>query len=462
MSLNVDSLIERLPRDASDRPLPAGLLHAVKGDWENALVQLEPALAPGPADDCRSAVVGAVVAGAASAAAHRLENGATVDALRLLAKIRPAAAYACAEDAASLNRSAAAAVARGLDQGVDAHRNGRFHDAMATYAAVLAVDPSSYNARHMLALAYKHVGNVATALRELGALACVSPYDHNLHHNLSNTIGLALKQAGESGDPVAAERLYEAAAAAGALKELNDPLNPMTRRGYDVPPTAPARVRAELTYANIHGHILPDDFLAYLTPDANVFECGGADGEDSAILARLFHRGTVFTVEASTREFEILSRRIAGIPNIRAFNMLISDKTEERTFYLFNADIGRNTLALPPGSLSKDFTPVSIPAAPIDAWAAERGVDRLDLFWLDMEGYELKALQGAENMLRTAKVVYAEVSDVRQHDQPEACRFDELRDWLARRGFVVERELRPWVNGGGNVLFVRKEISQRR
>jgi FkbM family methyltransferase len=358
-------------------------------------------------------------------------------------------------------RLAAVVVQRLLATGVAAHQASRLDEAAANYRAALALEPLNVDARHMLALIRKHTGDPVGALAELATLVRGTPYQKSLHHNLSNTMGLVLKQAhaaAAQGRTAEAERGFAAAAAAGEGDFAAD--HPLSNRGYDIDPAAPVARRAELAYANVHGHILHDDFLDYLSRDANVFECGGADGEDSVVLAELFSGGTVYTVEGSAREFEILSRRIAGVPNIRAFNLLISDKTEDKTFYVYNSDIGRNTLAPPPPGQAGAFSSRAVRAVSLEDWAVAAGATRIDLFWLDMEGFELKALRGAEGLLKGAKVVYAEVSDEPLHGDPEACRFVELRDWLAERGFVVERELRPW-QGGGNVLFVRKELSRR-
>lgn len=87
-----------------------------------------------------------------------------------------------------------------------------------------------------------------------------------------------------------------------------------------------------------------------------------------------------------------------------------------------------------------------------DAWAERNGVERVDFFWLDLQGSELAALKGAERLLSTATAVYTEVALYEQY-RGEGL-YPELRAWLEARGFRVEIEKLPW-GVGGNVLFVR-------
>ncbi len=42
-------------------------------------------------------------------------------------------------------------------------------------------------------------------------------------------------------------------------------------------------------------------------------------------------------------------------------------------------------------------------------WAAKEQISRLDLLWLDMQGYEVYALEGAGNLLEEVSVIYTEL-----------------------------------------------------
>lgn len=87
----------------------------------------------------------------------------------------------------------------------------------------------------------------------------------------------------------------------------------------------------------------------------------------------------------------------------------------------------------------------------IDEWAQEHRVDRVDFMRLDMQGYEIEALKGAEHTLKTTSAIQLEVSHIQLYQGAPI--YAEVKDWMAEYGF------RPAVKAvfrvGGNVLFVR-------
>lgn len=77
---------------------------------------------------------------------------------------------------------------------------------------------------------------------------------------------------------------------------------------------------------------------------------------------------------------------------------------------------------------------------------------------LDLQGYELAALRGAEGLLGAVDVLLVEVAFRPMYEgQPLA---DEVRAWLEERDFVLEGLYAPWRDGrgelaSGDALFVR-------
>ncbi|MEJ7590189.1 MAG: FkbM family methyltransferase [Planctomycetaceae bacterium] len=69
----------------------------------------------------------------------------------------------------------------------------------------------------------------------------------------------------------------------------------------------------------------------------------------------------------------------------------------------------------------------------IDNLMAHRRTPQPDLIKMDIQGYELTALQGANNALRTAKAILLEVSF--QAIYEEQCLFHEIVEFLNVRGF---------------------------
>ena len=76
----------------------------------------------------------------------------------------------------------------------------------------------------------------------------------------------------------------------------------------------------------------------------------------------------------------------------------------------------------------------------------------IDLLCMDLQGSELKALQGAGDLLHSIDYIISEVQTKRlYHDTPL---FSDIEDYLEQYGFVV-KEMVPVNDWFGDALFVR-------
>ncbi|WP_431857361.1 FkbM family methyltransferase [Azospirillum sp.] len=452
------SLLVACAGAASDDPYAhflAGLVAYDAGLLGEAVDGVAASLRMDPARDCRTATFRRMVVEVYSRADMLARTGRVHDAASILAAV----VRNLPEDQqarAGLN----AALMSMLREPMMLHRGGQLQAAKDGYEAVLRLDPGNRNARHLLGLVLKHQGDALRSLELLAQVNMELPYSADFHLNLCNAVGFTIGKAEEFarlGDTARSEAHYRAVI--DCLKGIDDPTHPLAQRGYHVDPDLPLPRQADIVYANVHGHILKEDFLSYLPEDAAIFECGAADGHDSVELASLFPKGMVYSVEASRREYAVLLEATRGCPNVRTFNFAISEAEGEATFYIYKDTIGRNTMLRPETSRQDEFEANTVPAMPLSAWAERNGITRLDLLWLDMEGAELMALQSAGDLIASVRAVYAEVSKTGMAFDG-SCTYEEVARWLGERGFVVERELLPF-NGEGNVLFVRRELSRK-
>jgi len=96
----------------------------------------------------------------------------------------------------------------------------------------------------------------------------------------------------------------------------------------------------------------------------------------------------------------------------------------------------------------------------LDQWAAEYGVQNIDLLWLDMQGSELQALKAAPKLLSGVSVILTELEFVEAYEgQPL---YLEVKAWLEEQGFVLiggnfdfPKNPAQWFGDG---LFVRREL----
>lgn len=381
------------------------------------------------------------------------QEGRHAEAARLFLRV----AADCPSLAATARGNARAQRPAIIRAAVEHHRHKRLDQARELYRLVLALDPTDFDASHMLGVLEKQAGNPLAGLRHLGRLVQDHPYSMDVHLNLSNAIEATLDEA----DRLAREgRAEEAAVRHRAIVDtiagLTDPAHPLARRPYAIRPADPLARQAQVVFAIVHGHIIKEDLASWLPEAPVIIDCGANDGRDSVELATLFPKATLHAFEPLDYVHADLERNTAGIPNIHRHKLALADEDGEKTFFVSLPPFtGSSSLLAPDGNAASFGEPVTVRAMTIDSWAARAGVERVDMLWLDMQGFELQAMRAAPRIMDTVGMVYTEVSGDGE-SYSGACRYPELRAWLEAQGFAVAMEFLPWAGRAGNVLFVRQ------
>ncbi|MBT1096744.1 FkbM family methyltransferase [Streptomyces chartreusis] len=164
-----------------------------------------------------------------------------------------------------------------------------------------------------------------------------------------------------------------------------------------------------------------------------VFDVGANIGMFALFMAAKFPEARIFSFEPVPRTFDALQKNAGGVPNVSVFNMALGDaaQTRELTFYPqysmmsgFDADpevdralvksyIGniaetldedRRDLLLEEADelIGERFDTVERVPVRIDRLetvAAGLGIDRIDFLKIDVEGFEVKVLEGIGDAL---------------------------------------------------------------
>lgn len=84
-------------------------------------------------------------------------------------------------------------------------------------------------------------------------------------------------------------------------------------------------------------------------------------------------------------------------------------------------------------------------------YCEENGIKEIELMKLDLQGYELRALKGAQNMLFLTHYIMLELTYVPKYvgqSTPE-----EIEEFLFKRGFNLFRYINPRINKDGVLLW---------
>lgn len=206
----------------------------------------------------------------------------------------------------------------------------------------------------------------------------------------------------------------------------------------------------------------------YIPENPVIVDAGAFDGLDTGRMKKLWPTAIIHAFEPDPYNFKKMLKNLAGLEGIYKYELAISDKNG---IALFNqSDDPRRTDNAQSGSLLapkehlvysdvKFDTQVPVKTVTLDDWAQENNVERVDMLWLDMQGYELFALKHGLNVLKNVKIIHTEVEFVEAYaGQPL---YQEVLTWLTEQGFVVvARDFEPgdpkrWY---GNILVVRQEL----
>jgi FkbM family methyltransferase len=166
-----------------------------------------------------------------------------------------------------------------------------------------------------------------------------------------------------------------------------------------------------------------------------ILDIGANVGQTALRFRRAFPECQVFSFEPVPHTFEMLRRATSGDPKIEALNYAMGQARGKAMIYTGN-NSSTNTMLECGRDASGNAVEVQVET--IDMFCEDRRIDSVDLLKIDVEGFELPVLRGAERMLRDGRVgfVYAECDFAKNPDTPHANFFD-LHDRLSPLGYCL-------------------------
>jgi len=202
------------------------------------------------------------------------------------------------------------------------------------------------------------------------------------------------------------------------------------RLGYDIvkrttPPYKPGRSSLE-------------DMSRFVTSETPViFDVGANVGQTIERFRGRFAESTIHAFEPSPETFETLKERTAGIERLHLTNAGMGAHAESKTFVVNRISQMSSFLELGPEAFGATTSEIAATLDTIDEYCDRVGVDHIDIFKTDTQGYELEVLRGAGKMLERKKIrlVYVEMifSDM-YHGLPG---MDEVFKFLFDRGLRI-------------------------
>ncbi|MDO8495010.1 MAG: FkbM family methyltransferase [bacterium] len=170
-----------------------------------------------------------------------------------------------------------------------------------------------------------------------------------------------------------------------------------------------------------------------------VIDIGASKGNASWQFHQLFPTASIYAFEPLQDCFNLMIKKMEGVPKFQAFNLALSDEAGETS--IFRSSYSGSSSLLPMGQLHKDTFPQTagqrretIQTDTLDHALEKQKLQENILIKIDVQGLEDRVLRGGLKTLARTKVVVLETSYVSLYDgQPL---FDDIYKVLVNLGFV--------------------------
>jgi FkbM family methyltransferase len=213
------------------------------------------------------------------------------------------------------------------------------------------------------------------------------------------------------------------------------------------------------------------EVLASATPGhkvRTVFDVGARDCEESRHFARAFPEARVYAFECNPATLPSCRAAAASEPRIHLTESAASNCAGSIPFYPI--DQQRTVTGAPDGNpgassmfratgryLEEQYVQeeIEVPTLRLDAFMRDRGIDEVDILWMDVQGAESLVLEGLGGRLRDVRCLHLEVEFFEIYAGQAL--FDDVDPYLRDRGFRL-LGFTSYSRYAADALYLRDDI----
>jgi FkbM family methyltransferase len=187
-------------------------------------------------------------------------------------------------------------------------------------------------------------------------------------------------------------------------------------------------------------------YSALVAPGDIVFDVGSHIGRYSVYPSRIVGpTGKVYSFEPVEENYWQLKVTLAlnKCENILTFNNAICDAVTDTEINIFSeefsswASLGKPQMIAPDGSLQEPRRTQKVHCETLDHFCSTNKVEKINFLKIDVEGYELAALRGAESMLSHNRIDYICFEISEQPLKAAGVRAEQIVEYLNKFGYAI-------------------------
>jgi FkbM family methyltransferase len=230
-------------------------------------------------------------------------------------------------------------------------------------------------------------------------------------------------------------------------------------------------IRRRKPASNSEDPFLVQKFIFNDAKQLIIFDVGAYVGNITAAYRGIFPQATIYCFEPFPDSFRKLSRLADG-KFVKCYQMAICE-VNGRAKLQVDSDPSCNSLHLRPKTgaryypdKAQNIGQIEVETQTLDTFCNSEDISEIDILKLDVEGAEIKVLQGASEKLgkKQIKLIYTEIMFVPHYEC--GCLFYEVASLLDKYGYTLFNfyHLKRARNGQlrrGDAIFVSPEIRTR-
>jgi FkbM family methyltransferase len=133
-----------------------------------------------------------------------------------------------------------------------------------------------------------------------------------------------------------------------------------------------------------------------------LFDVGANVGQTTAAMLEAFRSPHIYAFEPSPQTFASLQRTVAGRARVRVEPLALGDTAGTLQFHVTKEHSVNDSLLAPLWTDGGSIVDVGVET--IDGYCGRHRIDQIGLLKIDAQGYDLKVLKGAHQMLDARKI----------------------------------------------------------
>jgi len=191
-----------------------------------------------------------------------------------------------------------------------------------------------------------------------------------------------------------------------------------------------------------------------------ILEIGSRDAIQSIEFSELFPNAKIYAFECNPPSIKRCIENAKDYENIEIVSKAVFNKNGKTKFYPVLTNTGASSLFRITDEYAATFNypqkEITVDSIRIDTWAKEKGIKKIDLIWIDLQGAEYEAFEGMGKLLPYIQAIYTEVEYQSLYKGQKLLK--DILKLLNENGFSMIRNRPIRTNWWGNAIFVNNNF----